>query len=112
MNLTLAQIFGQEASQTLTTVTIQKSALQGLVSSADNHAEAILAAIMKTGLQQFQGWLTDPDGNPVLSPDNLTVDYDNSALYDVINIKEWRTQFIDKKIRHNFSILTYSLYAD
>lgn len=87
MNLTLAQIFGEGASQTSTTVTIQKSALQGLVPSANNHAKAILAAIIKTAAQQFEGWLTDESGNVVLSPDNFSIDYDNSALYDVIGVK-------------------------
>ena len=112
MNLTLAQIFGEGASQTSTTVTIQKSALQGLVPSANNQAEAILAAIIKTAVQQFEGWLIDPSGNVVLSPDNLSIDYDNSALYDLITIKQWRIQVLNKKIRHNFLILTYLPYAD
>ncbi|MEH2456539.1 hypothetical protein [Nostoc sp.] len=113
MNLTLAQIFGEGASQTATTVTIQKSALLGLVPSANNRAEEILAAIMQTVDQQFEGWLIDPDGNAVLSPENLSIDYDNSALYQLMGVQKWQTQILNNKtIRYNFLIFSYSPYAD
>lgn len=112
MDLTLAQIFGEGATQDATTVTIQKSGLIGLVPTANNRAEEILAAIIKTVDQQFEGWLTDPNGNAVLSPDNFTIDYDNSGIYDLMGISQWETQFLDSIIRSNFLILSYSPYAD
>lgn len=108
MNLALAQIFGVGASQDSTTITIQKSALLGLVPSANNRAEEILAAIIKTADQQFEGWLTDPSGNAILSPNNLSVDYDNSILYDVLGIQQWETLMFNNKVRHTFLIFSYS----
>lgn len=112
MNLTLGQIFGVGASQDSTTIAIQKSALVGLAPSANNTAEQILAAVIKTASQQFEGWLTDPDGNAVLSPDNFSVDYDNSGIYEVLGIHQWQTQILNENIRYTFLILSYSLYAD
>jgi hypothetical protein len=46
---TLVQVFGSGAVQDANTVTIQKSALAavGLTTSADNRAEALLAALVK-----------------------------------------------------------------
>lgn len=67
---------------------------------------------MQTADLQFEGWLTDPLGNPVLSPNNLSVDYDNTNLYSELAVNKWQTQFIEQKIRYNFLVFTYSLYAD
>ncbi|MEH2302867.1 MAG: hypothetical protein V7K88_28795 [Nostoc sp.] len=108
----MAQIFGEGATQDATTVTIQKSALIGLVPNVNNRAKEILAAIIKTVDQQFEGWLTDPAGNAVLSPGNLTIDYDNSGLYQLMGVEQWEVQVLVGKIRHNFLVFSYSPYAD
>ncbi|OUL28282.1 hypothetical protein BV378_07620 [Nostoc sp. RF31YmG] len=112
MNLTLAQVFGTGASQTATTVTIQKSGLVGLTPNANNRAEEILAAIIKTVDQQFEGYLSDPSGNAVLSPNKLSVDYDNSVLYDVAGVQQWQPQIFNNKTRFTFLIFSYSTYAN
>ncbi|AFY48897.1 hypothetical protein Nos7524_3094 [Nostoc sp. PCC 7524] len=42
---TLVQVFGENASQTSTTITITKADLTGLTASANNTAESLLVAI-------------------------------------------------------------------
>ncbi|OUL28784.1 hypothetical protein [Nostoc sp. 106C] len=112
MNLTLAQVFGTGASQTATTVTIQKSGLVGLTPNANNRAEEIFAAIIKTATQNFEGYLTDPSGNAVLSPNQMSVDYDNSVLYDVAGLHQWQTAIFNNKCRFTFLLDSYSTYAN
>jgi hypothetical protein len=45
---TLIQVFGANATQTATTITITKADLVGLTASANNTAEALLTGILKT----------------------------------------------------------------
>jgi hypothetical protein len=66
---TLQQVFGANASQDLTTITIKKSDLSGLTASATNSAEALLAAI----ILKSQAYLSD--ANQTNNPDqSITID--------------------------------------
>lgn len=65
---TLAQVFGANATQNATSITIQKADLTGLIAAADNRAESLATAI----LVNMKGHLTT--ANQETNPDqSITV---------------------------------------
>lgn len=91
MQLTLAQLFGEGASQTSANLTIKKSALRGLTSSQNNRAEQLLAAILLRSVENFQGTVTSETGEPLTSETGESVTYNNSNLYESLTLEQWRT---------------------
>ena len=93
-NLTLQQIFGANATQTATTLTITKADLSGLTSAANNRAEQTFVAILLQLHQHFEGLLTDDRGKIVTDEQGQTIAYDNKFLYEKICLYFWKRQFI------------------
>jgi hypothetical protein len=112
MQLTLAQLFGQGASQTTSSLIIQKSQLSGLTPSPNNRAEQLLAAIVLTASRNFFGVLEDETYNPITNESGLTIDFDNSDLYDELSIEQWKTLIVEEKIKYTFLINQFQLYED
>ncbi|MEH1786363.1 MAG: hypothetical protein V7L23_12450 [Nostoc sp.] len=79
--LTLQQVFGGNATQDATTITFLKSDLLGLTPQTVNTADSILAAIINTTHQQFEGNLTDPSGSNITDQNGVIVTYDNHLYY-------------------------------
>ena len=111
MNLTIEQLFGVGVTQTSDSLIIQKSALLGLDSSSFNTAESLLAAMIFTASQVFQGVVTCPDGSTLTDPQGNAITFDNSNLYELLNMFQWDRAYIDSKIRDTFVIQTFELYA-
>ncbi|GAX41535.1 hypothetical protein NIES4075_25080 [Tolypothrix sp. NIES-4075] len=110
LQLTLALVFGEGASQTATTFTIEKSALRGLTPSASNHPEQLLAGIVNTAIQAFSGFLEDENGITVTSEIGEKVDYKNA--YNFINLFWWKPYFKSGYIIHSAILQTLEPYAD
>lgn len=74
---TLAEVFGANATQTATTVTIDKGDLSvtGLTASASNTAESLMAAIIKRMLSNLtvENQLLNPDQSISLQIANPTI---------------------------------------
>ncbi|MGI2909502.1 hypothetical protein [Tolypothrix sp. VBCCA 56010] len=99
INLTLAQCFGESATQNNETLTIYKSDLPGLTPDAENRAEQLLAALFLKLLEEFSGSLNDPQGQKITDPQGQTITYDNSLLYSKLKLFAWRINFITRNLR-------------
>jgi len=99
MQLTLEQIFGIGTTQDANTLIIQKSSLFGLNSQFDNKATVLLAAIVNTAHQQFEGVLTDENNNEVTDENNFVITYDDSNVWEQITLNYWGKTFPTKFVR-------------
>lgn len=106
MQLTLEQLFGVNAAQDSQLVSINKADLPLLTPSANNTAESLLAASLLKAFENFQGQLTDPNGNKITDPQGNSITYNNSKLYDLLLIEPWEL-FI--KERDNSLYVTHTL---
>jgi len=88
-NLTLAQCFGANVVETSTTITILKSDLLGLTPSGNNTADSIFAGIINNTHQQFEGNLTDQNGNNITDQNSTVVTYDNHLYYTSTWLQFW-----------------------
>ncbi|MEH1779837.1 MAG: hypothetical protein V7L26_12115 [Nostoc sp.] len=104
VNLTLAQCFGANVVETSTTITILKSDLFGLMLSANNTANSILAGIINTAHQQFEGDLTDQNGISVTDQNSANVAYDNHLYYSSTWVQFWGYLLPKGKIKSVFII--------
>lgn len=112
MQLALAQLFGEGASQTSASLIIQKSSLRGLTPSLNNRAEQLLAAIVFAGLRNFSGTLEDSTSTQITDSLGNSITFDNSTLYDELVIEQWKTLVVKNKIQHTFLINQFEVYAD
>ena len=89
--LTLTQLFGDSASQTATELVIKKADLVaiGLTPQANNRAEQLMVAIVIKALSNFQGYLTDENGNVLADGNNALIGYDNRQLYELLEMFRW-----------------------
>ncbi|MEH1810878.1 MAG: hypothetical protein V7L09_00180 [Nostoc sp.] len=89
--LTLQNLFGANASQTVTELIIKKADLVavGLTTALNNNAEQLLIAILLQALSTFQGYLTDENGNIITDENNAQIGYDNRQLYELLKIFRW-----------------------
>jgi hypothetical protein len=88
---TLQEIFGANASQTSTTITIAKADLPGLTATADNRAEQLLTAInlkAKATLTQAN-FDANPDQSIVISQGFPSISYRGTDPFrqDTLEIK-------------------------
>jgi len=110
LNLTLAQVFGANATQDATTLTIQKADLLGLTAAADNRGEQLLVGMLLQLHQHFEGVLTDQEGNSIIDQRAITVNFDNRVLYEKLDLWFWKRQFIKRQER-NYLLDTFILSA-
>jgi hypothetical protein len=87
--ITLADLFGEGATQNSSTLTIKKSDLYGLSPRGDNSAESLLAAILLRASTLFSGYLSDENDNPIITENSELIGYENSSLYEFLNIFIW-----------------------
>ncbi|MEJ1932390.1 hypothetical protein WDZ92_19310 [Nostoc sp. NIES-2111] len=114
--LTLQQLFGVDSIQDSQTLTIHKSDLPLLTPSVNNTAGSLLAAILLKAFENFQGSLTDPQGNKITDPQGNTIDYNNSILYLTLLMEPWKG-YIEQRlgdyfVRDTLIIHQYLEYAD
>jgi hypothetical protein len=116
--LTLTQLFGASATQSATELVIKKNDLVavGLTPASSNRAEQLLVGILLKALENFQGELTDPQGNKVTDPQGQTINYDNSSRYLLLLIEPWngyvQELFGGYRFRDTIIIHYFSEYAN
>lgn len=89
------------SSQSSQALVIEKSRLSGLMPSSNNTAESLLAAILGTVVQQFQGHLT-ANGQP-LTANGKPLTYDNrNHWHKLIEVEPWGVFTEDGRIFHTF----------
>lgn len=103
-NLTLQQLFGVNATQTSTTITIVKTDLSGLTISANNSAESLLAAIFVNAWQEFEGIIVDELDNTLVDELGVSIGYEYLDIYAKLKIWFWKRQYINSRIRDTLII--------
>lgn len=106
-NLTLQQLFGANADQTATALTITKADLPGLTPAADNRAEQLLVAILLQAWSEFEGMLVDEIDQTVVDETGDAVGYDQRELYEKLHLWFWKRQFIGGRVVDTFVIDTF-----
>jgi hypothetical protein len=110
MQLTITQLFGEGATQSIDYLIIKKADLRGLASSNNNRSEQLLAAIVNTAMQPFKGYLEDENGLPITSETGEPIDYKNT--WDFIDIFWWAPYPEKGKIISSAILQLLELYAD
>jgi hypothetical protein len=110
MQLTLSQLFGEDATQTIDALIIKKVDLRGLTIENNNRSEQLLAAIVNTAIQPFEGYLASESGVLITSETGEPIDYKN--IYDFIDIFWWAPYPEKGKIVSSAILQILELYAD
>ena len=95
--ISLTNLFGSGATQDATSLTIIKSDLVGLTPSLSNSAESLLAAILVKASLLFGAYLTDENGNPIITESKIMIGYKNNDLYEFLNVFIWDCKFVLKE---------------
>ncbi|MEH2309337.1 hypothetical protein [Nostoc sp.] len=112
--LTLQELFGVNAVQTADELIIKKSDLSaiGLTPTTNNRAEQLAVAILLQALSNFQGYLTDDNGNVITDENNFAIEYDNRNLWELLEIFQWGLHIPDgftDRIRYQIIIYSYEI---
>lgn len=114
--LTLQNVFGYNATQNSTTITIYKSDLAsvGLTSTTNNTAESLLVAILLKALENFQGILSDENNQPITDENNQLITFDNSEAFEWLKLVAWKP-FLTKRnntpyITNQIIVFSYVTY--
>lgn len=91
--LSLTQIFGVGASQDADVLIINKTSLKRLTPTANNTAESLLAAILLTALENFQGSITDENNQPITDETGQCITFDNSEVFEKLGLINWDAFF-------------------
>ncbi|AFY54385.1 hypothetical protein Riv7116_1844 [Rivularia sp. PCC 7116] len=102
INLSLQQLFGENAVSDANYLIINKNDLN-LSSDANNNSEQLLAAIIKRGFDNFEGYITTETGAVITDEKNRPISYNNSNLYHS-NIELWRRQLFSDRYQHIFVV--------
>lgn len=91
LDLNLQQLFGPGASQTASTLTIQKSALAeaGLSTSASNRAESLIVALALVALRNWEGTITAPGGIVITAGGKPLTYRQPRDFYEKLRLFEW-----------------------
>jgi len=98
-NLSLQQLFGDNAYQDIDHLVISKGDLYGLSATSNNTAESLLVAIIVNACRQFEGTIEDENNQPITDENNVPITFNNSNLYDLLNILYWKKQYATDKGR-------------
>lgn len=94
MQTSLQQLFGSRAIQTSDYLIIDKRDLIDLSTATINTSQSLLVAIVLNAVRTFEGTIEAELGQPITDASDRAITFNNSALYEVINIFHWKRQFI------------------
>lgn len=113
--LTLAQLFGDSASQTATELVIKKADLAavGLTPLFNNRAEQLVVAILLQILENFQGVLTDENGEYITDENGNPITYDQGdQFYEFLQLFLWELHIEQRSfgivIRHTIIMHSFT----
>lgn len=96
--LSLQQLFGANAIQDSDRLVIDKGNLSQLTASATNTAESLLVAILLNAHSNFEGMIEDEINRVVTDELDRKITFNNSKLYELLNIFHWKRQFLEGKV--------------
>lgn len=91
--LSLQQLFGANAYQNSESLVIDKRDFINLSTAAINTGESLLVAILLNACHQFEGEIIDELNRPITDELNRSITFNNSGLYEILNIFYWKRQF-------------------
>ncbi|BAY22366.1 hypothetical protein NIES2100_21290 [Calothrix sp. NIES-2100] len=92
-NLSLAQCFGKNSLQNSNSLVIYKSDLPGLTPTAINTAEELVVGILLKILENFEGSITDENGNTITDVFGLPITYNQGDFVNAFNLFYWRINY-------------------
>ncbi|AFY34877.1 hypothetical protein [Calothrix sp. PCC 7507] len=105
-SLSVQQLFGEGATQTLTTLTITKSSLPKLNPTSNNSAESLLVGILLKVLENFEGEITDESGHSITNELDISITYGNDDNAELMNVSTFNI-YLSERI--GFQCLTHNL---
>lgn len=90
MQLTFEQCFGASATQDIDSLVIVKAELPKLTPDTNNRAEALVVGILLKILENFQGSITDENGNVFTTENDIPITYDQGDIVDEFYLFKWR----------------------
>ncbi|MBH8575459.1 hypothetical protein I8752_21090 [Nostocaceae cyanobacterium CENA369] len=108
--LTLTQIFGAGATQDSQYLVIPKSDLPGLTPSSNNTAESLVVALLLKALENFEGVLTDENGNTITDENNNPITYYQGDWVELMRVFQWNSSYIKERLGNYY--LTNTLVAE
>jgi hypothetical protein len=111
--LTLQELFGVNAVQTVGELIIKKSDLSavGMSPTANNRTQQLLVAILLKALENFQGLITDENNIPITDENNYPIEYENQNLWELLEIFRWGPYIpegMTDRIRNQIIIHSYT----
>lgn len=103
-NLTLQQLFGENATQNEEWLIINKADLKMLAASENNRAEQLFVALILQVWGEFEGLITDEIGKTLVDETGEALGYDQSGLYEKLNVWFWKRQFTKERRLDTFVI--------
>ena len=104
---TLQQLFGENAIQTTTTLTISKVDLTavGFTPTTNNTAGSLLAAIVLNSLKEFEGEVFD-----LVDSNDEKITYSSGDVFEDLHCFYWRKTYEKNRERRQIVINQYEFY--
>jgi len=110
--LKLQELFGVNVLETSTTIIVQKADLLGLTPLLVNTADSLIAGVINTAHQRFEGELIDENGLFVVDEKKIPITYDNHLYYTNTWVQFWVFLFPSEKVNFCFLVSELNVYAD
>lgn len=95
MNLSLQQLFGARAIQNNDCLVIDKRDFSNLSITNINTSQSLLIAILLNARRTFDGNIENQLGQIITDESDRPVTFNNSALYELLNVFYWKRQLIE-----------------
>ena len=96
--LSIQQVFGINAEQDASSLTLYKENFYNLTASFDNKAESLLIAILLNLHSNFEGNILDENNSAVTDEFNKPITFSNLNLYELLNVFYWKRQLLEGKV--------------
>lgn len=94
MQISLQQLFGAKATQSSDRLVIDKRDFIDLSLATINTSQSLLVAILLNAARTFEGTIEGELGQPITDERDRAITFNNSALYELLNIFYWKRQLI------------------
>jgi|SRR6478672_9311312 len=106
MNIPPSLLFGEGFYQDIQVIVIQKGSLPGLNLATP---ESLLAALIVQAASAFSGVLQDQNGEVLRNENNQPLEFDNSPLYESLNLSLWR---VFPQIKYGVPTITHTFLIE
>ncbi|BAY10639.1 hypothetical protein [Calothrix sp. NIES-2098] len=112
MDLSLAQCFGESATQSIDSLVITKSELPGLTPDANNTAESLVIGILLKILENFEGKITTESGSTITLENGQPLTFNQGDIANTLYLEYWRIIFRSGAINYRVFQLALHVFND